>query len=402
MLRIGLSIAGAEFLHDLTITVDSVGRIQLKETPSPAKGSIDVRAYVRAIQTDLLRLRPALPATADPSMAWAEYSDSPYRPIASVSLPGSVQKIDRLLRMAFGCGMDGYLAVLGTAVSWSGARDDVAEVRREQLRDAAVQWSGLAAEEIEHAIGRLVLSGKQLRSEEMLFWEQELRRYRLVTRPLVELPTGALLLIPRRIEATQVVYANYLTDGRWPVPPFEVPPKLRDALVEFRQVTNRELEREAVAVAISLGWPLVANLDPSDAAGAGVLLSGEVDLITADVGRRRIWVCEVKDQSAAFSPSIISRRARKFLQAGGYVDKLLRSATSVQGQIAGVLDMLGLNRPVTNWQVLPLMVTRRVEPAGFASGLTVSFVVIRDLATTLQSEQSPKPGHVPIGDTWLL
>ena len=400
MLRIGLSISASSSLHSVSLTIDAIGRSKLSAVPPEESGLIDIQAFARAARADQLRMRLALPPVAVLSLDGGP-EDEAFQRFETFAPQGSLLKVDALLREALGTGLDGFMAVLGTAVSWSGSTDGVTTATLTELSTAASQWSGLPANEISRAIDRLVLRAAQLRGDDIEFWEQENREFRIANRPLLELPSGRLLIIPRRLEATQTVYGNYLADGRWPVPPSEMPARLRDGLVEFRKVANRELEREALEVAAVLGEFRVGNLTPAKAERAGVRLRGEIDLLVADPIRRRIWVCEVKDLSAAFSPSTLARRVHKFVRQHGYVDRLLRATTDVRRGIDGVCDILGLQRSDESWEVLPLIVTRRVEPAAFAHPPVVPFVVIRDLAGTLQADQPPFPGHVAVGDTLI-
>ncbi len=41
------------------------------------------------------------------------------------------------------------------------------------------------------------------------------------------------------------------------------------------------------------------------------------------------------------------------------------------------------------------MITRRVEPAAFVEGASVTFTVLANLADTLRSEVDPESGHTP-------
>jgi len=62
------------------------------------------------------------------------------------------------MKRELGTGIDGLKAVLGSAISWSPNSDDVAEVTRAELCDAAVAWSGLPLREIEAALDLLILT----------------------------------------------------------------------------------------------------------------------------------------------------------------------------------------------------------------------------------------------------
>jgi hypothetical protein len=55
--------------------------------------------------------------------------------------------------------------------------------------------------------------------------------------------------------------------------------------------------------------------------------------------------------------------------------------------------LLGLPDPDRAWTVLPLLITRRVEPAAFTTNPAVTFVVCEDLTAVLQDPGDPPPGQ---------
>jgi hypothetical protein len=269
----------------------------------------------------------------------------------------------------------------------------VVEVTRAELRDAAVAWSSLPLQEIEAALDLLILAPAQLRDEGLRYWEQERRRYRLTTRPLISLGNDRLILIPRLIEVAQDIYAAYLLNGRLPWPPSAVPRSVSDAFNNFRKRQNRELERQVLETLNGLSVPYRGNIEPHQAAPHGLQLTGEIDALAADVQRSRLWVCEVKDVSLAASPRTLADRVRKFTEPNGYVNKLLRSLAQVQASRAAAARLLGVPDPDRDWQVVPLMITRQIEPAAFAQNPVVPFVTAQDLATVIRSDTQPCTGH---------
>lgn len=159
------------------------------------------------------------------------------------------------------------------------------------------------------------------------------------------------------------------------------------------------LERAATDVVRKLGLSHRCNVLPHEARSSGLLLPGEVDLLVADPAQGRLWVCEVKDVSMAVSPSTIGTRLVGFLGRKGYVAKLIRKTIAIHEQSAAAADLLGLPRGETRWQAIPLMVTRRVEPAAFVDGIATTFTVVVDLAATLTSTDGPAYGHTPIPES---
>ncbi len=206
--------------------------------------------------------------------------------------------------------------------------------------------------------------------------------------------------MPWRIFAAQNTYANYLDDGRLPWHPDDLPKTVKDAFGHYRQIGNRALERAALEQAQALGLPGSINVTPVIANATGLTIAGEIDLLVADPIHKRIWVCEVKDIYTAVSPQTIQRRIDKFANPrAGFVKRLLTRQRQVAEHTSGALALLGVPGELEQWRVLPLMITRRVEPAAFAAGIRVPFVVIADLAAVLSAPNDPGNGHVSIGTT---
>jgi hypothetical protein len=383
-------------LHDLQIAVDEHGQFAITDTaPQQATtATIDIGAYLRADRADRLRLNPQ-PLTGTP-VQLADSSRSQkqdFDRLKDLPLPGSLQTADAVLKQALRTGIDGIHAVLGTAVTWTSGADDVTEVTQAELREAAIAWSHLPPEQIDAALDLLILTPDQLHAEGLPYWEQERRTHRLATRPLIRTGTGCLLLIPRRIEATMDIYAAYFLDGRLPWPPNAVPRAVTDAFNNFRNKQNKELERHVFHLLEAAGIPFKGNIEPHHATPFGLRLIGEIDALTGDPARSRLWVCEVKDVSTAASPRTLASRVRKFTDPRrGYISKLLRSLSEVQANPGAAARLLSLPDPDRAWNVLPLMITRRVEPAAFTSNPAITFVVSEDLLATLQA-----PGDPPLG-----
>lgn len=383
-------------LHHLAAMVhdDGLFTITDKAPETATTASIDIGAYLQAVRTDRLRLRPepltGSPVRLDPD---ADPAGQEFTALHEFSLPGSLLTADAVMKRELGTGVDGLKAVLGTAITWNPTSDDVVEVTRAELRDAAVAWSSLPLQEIEAALDLLILAPAQLRDEGLRYWEQERRRYRLTTRPLISLGNDRLILIPRLIEVAQDIYAAYLLNGRLPWPPSAVPRSVSDAFNNFRKRQNRELERQVLETLNGLSVPYRGNIEPHQAAPHGLQLTGEIDALAADVQRSRLWVCEVKDVSLAASPRTLADRVRKFTEPNGYVNKLLRSLAQVQASPAAAARLLGVPDPDRDWQVVPLMITRQIEPAAFAQNPVVPFVTAQDLATVIRSDTQPCTGH---------
>lgn len=186
-----------------------------------------------------------------------------------------------------------------------------------------------------------------------------------------------------------MVYASYLLDGRLPWTAAEIPEDVHQAFVAFRQVANRELERDAAAEVAALGIPYRTNIEPHHARGLGLDLPGEIDLLIADHKQGRLWVCEVKDLSFAVSPQTITNRVRRFTDKGGHLAHLERLVAAVSAAPAVAASLTGPVPNATGWEIVPLVITRRVEPAAFVADIGVRFVVIDDLAAMLRVPEEP-------------
>lgn len=401
-------------LHGLAVMVAADGRVAI--LPGPASklradgrlpedaADLDLPGYLRADRDDRLRLReedeseiPARPPAID---GRSSRQPNDFRPLASVAdVPPSLLTADAVLRYECGTGIDGLNAVLGTAVSWDRDDDHVVLVERSDLRREVIAWSHLPAEEIDAAIDRLTLDPGQLASEGISYAAQERRHHRIAVSPIPAVG-GHLLVMPWRIFAAQNTYANYLDDGRLPWHPNDLPKTVMDGFGHYRQIGNRALERAALERAQALGLPGRLNVTPAIAKAADLTIAGEIDLLVADPIHERIWVCEVKDLYTAVSPQTLQRRIDKYTDSrNGFIQRLATRQHEVAQSPAQALALLGVPTEAGQWRVLPLMITRRVEPAAFVAGARVPFVVIADLAATLSAPTDPANGHTPIGTT---
>lgn len=396
-LKVSLDFAAARSrLHDLEVLLDDDGLFAIRGVlPQRSGTAIDMGSYLNADRADRTRLHPEpLPGEPTEFTPGRPSERREFVPLREMGVFPKLLTADALLKDAYGTGFDGITAVLGIAATWTPRDDKVIQVGRAELREAVNAWSDVPMDEIEAAIDHLTLTAEQLRSGEIRYWEQERRSYRLAIRPLVSLGGARLLIIPRRIEATQGVFVGYLLDGRLPWPPSDLPQRVIDAFVDFRKNQNRQLERAVAAILDRLGLPYRANVESHHARGAGLQLTGEIDALAADPVRSRLWVCEVKDPSVTVSPSTVAVRVRRFLRPDGHVSHLLRSSDEVQISPAGWARFLGAPEPDRDWLVLPLMITRWVEPAAFAGSPSVPFVVLDDVQMVFQSGSAPEPGQV--------
>jgi hypothetical protein len=380
-----------------------------KEIAVAAALGFDLGAYAEARARDRFRIRA--PGSADESAAQMAEDCltastenvtsqqgrifSEFEPIGGFDPPAHLLSADVLMREALGTGLDGFRAVLGTAVDWPVDDTGVAVVEAGQLASEAEKWSGLPRGEIEAAVTLLSLDPNHPPSPVHRYWEVERSSFRLRLRPFPVIDSK-LWIMPWAAEATQELFLVYLQDFRLP----RIHPALQTspAFQRYRQRQNRQLESETAAIPRDLGLPCRANWTPQDARSAGMDgLPGEVDLIVADAARRRLWICEVKDPEPAFAPAAMNRHIERFTHGTGYVAKLLDKARAIARTPHPAVTVCGVHDG-TDWFVIPLMVTRHVEPAAFITDPRVAFTVVEDLAVVLQADQEPACGHVPVGD----
>jgi hypothetical protein len=143
-----------------------------------------------------------------------------------------------------------------------------------------------------------------------------------------------------------------------------------------------------------LGIPVQGNTQPHQALSYGLRLTGEIDALAAAPQRSRLWVCEVKDVSLTVSPRTIASRVAEFTEPDGYISKLLRSAREVRANPAAAARLLDVAESGRSWEVLPLMITRFVEPAAFTPQPAVTFVMVEDLASVIHGDVKASSGHV--------
>ena len=154
-------------------------------------------------------------------------------------------------------------------------------------------------------------------------------------------------------------------------------------------------ERQAVN-ATSLGFAARLNVTQEDGASVGLTLPGEIDLLAAEPRRGRIWVAEIKDQTAAASPRMMRQRADRFFGPRGHIENLVAKAAVFGENPDAAATLVSSDTPACPWRVVPLMITRVVELAAFADGVSVPFVLLADLEGLLKHIGDPVPGPFPI------
>jgi hypothetical protein len=410
-LHIGAAMSGAENrLNDLMVTVDDGGLSQVLAVPLlsttepastiPDNVQFDAQAYNRAARAHQLRRRDSFNEHDNISVRLGSVRDlmvSTFISINSIELPGSLLKADQIMKQECGTGLDGIRAVLAVAETYVANDDRVAQIEESELRDEAVGWSSLSREHIEAALTFLTFNRELVGPILTKYVDVERRRLRLTTRPLIQM-SDALLLIPWQIHASQNVYFRYLLEGRIPWHPDDLPETVRRAFNDYRRNPNIALERAAASVAERLKLPHIANIKMDQSEKHGLKIPGEIDLLVADPEQSRLWVCEVKDVSTAFSPGTVKSRIDKFFGGENYIEKLIARARAIRDNPSAAARLMRMSDIDKQWRIVPVMITRDVEPAAFVLDPSVSFVVINDFEYVLRSIDDPGIGITPIGE----
>ncbi|MGW0673432.1 hypothetical protein [Streptomyces sp. NPDC002746] len=196
-----------------------------------------------------------------------------------------------------------------------------------------------------------------------------------------------ILIAPWLIRVSQHLYAASLGDGRLPRP--DTPPKAADLLDRYRQQQNNQLETDLVEAAARAGLPHRSRLEPGPAARLGLPgLPGEIDLLVADPSRGRLWVIEAKDPHRTISSHSVAQHLGRFVR---YRKKLLAKAQLVSSHAAAAAQACGVDTP-QDWRVVPLFVTRSIDPAAFIADPDVAFTDIAHLAALLIGGTDPEIG----------
>ncbi len=389
-------------LHGLVVDVSEATGVEILTGPlerSTSHVAINVPAYRAAERIHALRPRQEDNSDRDPNAEWLKHvaqhrrEPSPHASIADGGAPGSLLRADQILQEEVGTGIDAISAVLATAVSWNSSDDKPHDVARSELLSQAASWSSLPESQISVAIDRLTLKQGCLAEERAQLWDDHRQRKRFSSRPFVSTDVDVLQILPWRVRVTQEFYAGSLVDGWLPWPSDEIPRRLREALLEYRQHPSKELEAFAASIARDLGLPSRPNIEPHHALAIGLTLPGEIDLLIADQARKRIWLCEVKDPTVGLSQEAMVNRLSRFVKAGGYVDKLLGKLQALREAPHLALGLLDLQTSETQWTVLPVMVTRAIEAAGFVEDARVPYVTVADLGDLLIADENPESGY---------
>ncbi|MFD0035671.1 hypothetical protein ACWGDS_30530 [Streptomyces sp. NPDC055059] len=398
------AVAAARRLHDVEVTIDPSGLFTLTtgpDTPAePAQATdgdhlgFDAGAYHRARQQRMISA--ATSAEPEPLDAAALLTHPPARTpndFTAAALPAGSQlaHADRLLIQHWGCSLDAIGAVLATAADWPTYGSGIATVTTENLVAESAAWSRLPTDHLHAAVDRLRLHpGNAAGTGDHSYTEVE-RRTRPLTHPLIA-DGEELLVLPWLAHASREAYAAYLDEGR--LPHHELPAPVGQALTRHRQQLDQRLEQDVRDAVRAAQLPHHFRLLEKTAAELGVPgLAGEIDLLVADPDRGRLWVIEAKNPTGAVASHALQQHIKKF--TARYRNKLFSKAATVAAYASPAAAACGIDGQQP-WRVLPLMVTRTIEPAAFLADPRVPYTTADHLTAVLTRADDPEPGWVPV------
>ncbi|MFD3662801.1 hypothetical protein ACFWVF_19760 [Streptomyces sp. NPDC058659] len=393
------AVAAARRLHDLHLEIHASGVFTLTDTDQARTADpdaellhlgFDAQAYQHARQQHFItQVATAPPEHLDPAAVFAKVGTRVRVDFTAPRLPASSQlaAADQFLQQHWGFGFAALGAVLATAADWPTATDGIAAVTAEDLVHETATWATLPERELAAAVDRLRLHSANATPAGAHAYTEVERRIRPSTHPLIE-HGGRLLLLPWLLHTSQELYAAYLHEGRLPHP--DLPRPVGDALRRHRQQLDERLEADIKAVARAASLPHRFRLLEKTAAQLGIPgLIGEIDLLVVDPATRRLWVIEAKNPEGAVAPHALLQHVQRFTTR--YRDKLLAKAATITAHADAAARACQAPGDL-NWDVIPLMVTRTIEPAGFLADPKVAFTIADHLAQVLTSPARPRPG----------
>jgi hypothetical protein len=294
--------------------------------------------------------------------------------------------VDGAMRDDLGCSAHTVLAVSIHVSRWPVTdAHPTATVEREALINDITTEAGLSADEASAAVEALTLRGVGLAGEGVQPWKGRARDHRLLTRPLVELADGNIMLLLWNTDLAGQVLFQYLLQGLlpWAQPRVDSLPRVKTALDQLRVRRTRVLEDETHQRLEALGFRVRSRVKPQHAHVLGMpTLPGEVDHVAAHPDGEIIWVIDDKALAEVFTPAEIARGVNTFHDPGGEIDKLRAKVAAVTAHTAAVSTSLAL--PERRRTVKGLFVTNHPVPAAFTTDQPIKFTVLSDLAAVLE------------------
>ncbi len=352
--------------------------------PSHAR-SIDLTAFSLHTRAHQYRIDSTVSDPAQPAVP----GQHPFRPIIWKDLPGSYLQVEHAMISELGAGMDAINAVLADLTCRLPNYGTLLMLDPAATAADIANWAQLVPlKQIDAAVALLSLPAEF----EQDWWRMEKRTHRLLTQPLLE-HDGGLLTAPHLLATTHILWSGYFSVGRlmWP----NAGAKVNTAVNKLAQRGGPEFERLLANTLTPLGWPQKTSIKLHELNRMGIAAGGEIDILTADVTRRRIWLIEAKTSVPPHAVTSMQGEVQHYHRTDGYVDHVLDNLTALRTRPDLTASILGLDGD--DWSVEPLIVTRHVSPAAFIANPRVPFTIRDDLIDVITREDVPKPGHAPIG-----
>ncbi|MDQ1697879.1 MAG: hypothetical protein QOJ03_3232, partial [Frankiaceae bacterium] len=358
-----------------------------------------------------------------------ENAFDPVEPLlrADAAGPGADRRTSRhLLKLndamfdEWGFDLDSLFATINSLIGMSTQREPappIAQLRRVELVNDIASWSGLQRERVEAAVDRLTISPAQLVAVDLAYWHIEQRAHRITLRPIVgtagEAEEASVWVLPRTAHNFRDVLFRYLEAGRLPWPHRVQPESIRNVLAGWRSEVEDQLEVSTLEQVRRAGMTARRGIKPSPARKQGIDLSGEVDVLAADLDRRRIWVIECKHLYEPFSPTEMMQNVIDFHGTASlpdidpgrlpeqsrskkprFVEKLLGKAAAISASKVGALQLLNVPTEFhhKDWTVTPLFVTSHVEVAAFVRDPRIAFTLPHRVADVMNTSSAPDVG----------
>lgn len=377
-------------LRDVSVELSDLFEINIRTTGEPTDFDLAAYSAARAAATMPIPVPITRGQHVEP-----ETDPEDQVPQSLVERIPQLLPIDQAMRSSLNFGIDAITGVLNVATQWD-ATDTAPVILADHDSFVAVcieLTTGATPDQYRAALDWLTLRRADLQMETIPHWESDRRARRITVCPFVEAGDGDVWVLPWTAESTMRILANYLEDGRLPWPPTALPAPVVRALGAYRQAQNDALEDVVGDALDAHGFVVRKSVKPEKKQHYGLLaLSGEIDTLCIDTLRSRIWIVEVKDPTVPFSSRNMRRMVDDFHKPGRYVDKLLAKVRDVAASASSLAGALKIVDPDREWVVLPLVVTRRVDPAAFAVMPRIPFCVSDDVVALVDRDEVPAPG----------
>lgn len=234
--------------------------------------------------------------------------------------------------------------------------------------------------EAKKALASLCLKNDSL-GEDWKPWLLRGRRYRFTICPLFHLGDN-YVFGPWYVERTCKVWLAYLNEGKLPIPDSELSIQLRDALQQFRDRKNRQLEDDVAAEIDRLELPKIGPRiqRPEELWGSSDDSPvGEIDILVADVSNKELYVLEVKDPTRTLTIYDIGNQLRDYYEGDAcFQNKLLKKTNYIESRLPAVLFTMGINQNA-NWQVKQVFITRFPIAAAYYKERKCRFLTLRNM-----------------------